>query len=128
MRRRINYTQLYAQAIALLDRGEQYWLDENQTRRVMESNRRFQSRSPEEAFFHECFRLPTNQDEGQWMTATAILYHVQHHAGIVPRASAISSLRGDSVRSFGRFLSSLPGIVSRHSRLGTEYLVVMLGI
>jgi len=113
--RRINYTQLYAQAMALLDKDEQYWLDAEQTRRVIESNRQFQLRSPEETFFHECFLLATNEDEGQWMTATAILYHVKRYAG--------SAVRADNVRNFGRFLSNLPEILSRHSRFGTEYLV-----
>lgn len=117
VKRRINYTQLYAQAMALLDQGEQYWLDDEQTKLVIESNRQFQLRTPEEAFFHECFRPTTSQDEGQWMTASAILYHVKHYAG--------SAVRGDNVRNFGRFLANLPDIMSRHSRVGTEYLVVL---
>ena len=115
VKRRINHKQLYAQAMALIDKGERYWLDAEQTQLVMESNRQFQLRTPEEAFFHECFRLTTNPDEGQWMTATAILYHIKRYAG--------SAVRGDNVRNFGRFLSNLPDIVSRHTRVGTEYLV-----
>ena len=115
VKRRINYPQLYAQAMALLDQHEPYWLDADQTRLVMESNRQFQLRSPEEAFFHECFRLTTDEAEGQWMTTAAILSHVKNFAGSVVRAN--------SVRQFGRFLSNLPDILSRHSRFGTEYLV-----
>ena len=115
VKRRINYKQLYAQAMALLDKGEQYWLDAEQTRLVMESNRQFQLSIPEEAFFNECFKLTTDPDEGQWMTAAAILYHIKRYAG--------SAVRGDNVRNFGRFLSNLPNIVSRHNRIGTEYLV-----
>ena len=113
--RRINYPQLYAQAMELLDKGEQYWLDAEQTKLVMESNRQFQLCSPEEDFFNECFRLTTDEDKGQWMTATAILLHIKHAAG--------SAVRGDNVRNFGRFLSNIPEILSRHSRYGTEYLV-----
>ena len=82
----------------------------------MESNQRFQLRSPEEVIFHECFRLTDNEDEGLWMTATAILLHVKQYAG--------STIRNVNVRNFGRFLANLPDIVSRHSRTGTEYLVV----
>jgi len=113
---RINYRQLYAQAITLINQGEPYWLDDQQTKLVMESNRQFQLRSPEEVFFHECFRPATNEDEGQWMTTAAILYQVKHYAG--------SAVRGDNVRSFGRFLANMPELRSRHSRNGTEYLVI----
>lgn len=116
VKKRINYRQLYAQAMALLDKDEQYWLDEQETKLVMESNQRFQLRSPEEVIFHECFRLTDNEDEGQWLTATAILLHVKQYAG--------STIRNVNVRNFGRFLANLPDIVSRHSRTGTEYLVV----
>ena len=69
--------------------------------------------SPEEDFFNEYFRLTTDEDKGQWMTATAILLHIKHAAG--------SAVRGDNVRNFGRFLSNIPEILSRHSQL--EYLV-----
>lgn len=116
VKRRINYPQLYAQAMTLLDHGEPYWFDEQQTRLVMESNRQFQLRSPEESFFHECFTVTTNEDEGQWMTAAAILHHVRQYAGSV--------VRGDNIRAFGRFLSNLTDMVTRHTRYGTEYLVV----
>ena len=117
VRRRINYRQLYAQAVTLIEKGEPYWLDAEQTQLVIESNRRFQLHSPEENYFHECFRLTDNEAEGEWMTATAILYHVKRFAG--------SAVRGDNVRNFGRFLANLPEIVSRHTRFGTEYLVVL---
>jgi len=113
---RINYRQLYAQAITLIDHDEPYWLDEQQTRLVMESNRQFQLRSPEEVFFHECFKPAASEDDGQWMTTAAILYRVKHYAG--------SAVRGDNVRQFGRFLANLPELRSRHSRNGTEYLVI----
>ena len=35
----INYDQLYAQAVALIDQNEPYWMDDKQTMEVMESNR-----------------------------------------------------------------------------------------
>ena len=69
---RINYQQLYAQAIALLDRGESYWMDEEQTRLVMESNRQFQMRTPEEIYFHDLFTIPKGDEEGQWMSTSDI--------------------------------------------------------
>ena len=112
---RINHTQLYAQAMALLEQGVPYWLDDEQTQRVMASNRQFQLRLPEELYFHECFSIPSDKEEGQFMTPTAIFAEVKRRAG-----SAIP--RGD-LRAFGRILANMEGLVRRRTRRGTEYLV-----
>ena len=112
---RINHTQLYAQAMALLEQGVPYWLDDEQTQRVMASNRQFQLRLPEELYFHECFAIPSDKEKGQFMTPTAIFAEVKRRAG-----SAIP--RGD-LRAFGRILANMEGLVRRRTRRGTEYLV-----
>ena len=116
--RRINYTQLYAQAVTLLEQGEPYWLDEEQTRMVMESNRQFQLRSPEEIFFNECFKPAESEAEGEWMTAAAIFQRVKRQAG--------SAIRHGNVVVFGRMLSNLTTLQRRRARQGTEYLVIPL--
>ena len=112
---RINHTQLYAQAMALLEQGVPYWLDDEQTQRVMASNRQFQLRLPEELYFHECFSIPSDKENGQFMTPTAIFAEVKRRAG-----SAIP--RGD-LRTFGRILANMEGLIRRRTRRGTEYLV-----
>ena len=112
---RINHEQLYAQAIALLDRGGTYWLDEEQTRLVMESNRQFQLRTPEEMFFREYFTIPEGDEEGQWMTAAAIQQAIKQRAG--------SLIRNSNIRSFGRFLANIDTLQQRRSRYGAEYFV-----
>ena len=112
---RINHTQLYAQAMALLEQGVPYWLDDEQTQRVMASNRQFQLRLPEELYFHECFSIPSDKENGQFMTPTAIFAEVKRRAG-----SAIS--RGD-LRTFGRILANMEGLIRRRTRRGTEYFV-----
>ena len=113
---RPNHKQLYAQAIALLDQDEPYWLDAKQTRALMVSNQQFQQQSPEEMFFHECFAITDNDTEGQYMTPTAILGIVKRHAG--------SALPRCSVNAFGRVLANMEGIVRRRNTQGTEYLVI----
>lgn len=123
---RINHEQLYAQAVTLLEQGEPYWLDEEQTRMVMESNRQFQLRSPEELFFNECFAVaPADSTAGsdaplnaQWLTAAAIFHRVKSRAG--------SAIRGGNVRAFGRYLANLEGLSHRRTRFGMEYRVVPL--
>ena len=116
---RINHTQLYAQAVALLERDEPYWLDEEQTRKVMESNRQFQLRSSEEMYFAECFEPADSEDDGQWLTTTAIFSHIRQRAG--------AALKGGNLMKFGRVLSNIDGLATRRGRRGTEYLVKLLG-
>lgn len=112
---RINYTQLYAQAITLLDKKEPYWLDEQQTRLVMESNMKFQMRSPEEMYFAECFDIPDIEKDGQWMTAAAIHQVIKRYAG--------SAIKNGNIRRFGRFLANVDGLRQRRTRFGMEYFV-----
>ena len=111
----INYPQLYAQAITLLDQKEHYWLDEQQTRLVMESNKKFQLRFPEEMYFAEYFEIPTTEKDGQWMTAAAIHQVIKRYAG--------SAVQNGNIRRFGRFLANTDGLRQRRTRFGMEYFV-----
>lgn len=115
---RINYRQLYAQAMALLDQGEPYWLDDEQTRLVMESNQQFQRRSAVELYFFECFAIPDAVNDGEWMSATAIYQHLRKVAG-----SAIGNV---GIITFGHFLSNIDGLQRRRSRSGNQYLLKKL--
>jgi predicted P-loop ATPase len=112
----INYDQLYAQAVALIDQNEPYWMDDKQTMEVMESNRQFKLRSPEEMFFEECFRIPEHEGEGQYMTTAAIFAAVKKKGG--------SAIRTGNIRIFGQFLSNIGKIKRRRTHFGTEYLVI----
>ena len=112
----INYDQLYAQAVALIEQNEPYWLDDRQTQEVMESNRQFRRSTPEEMFFEECFRIPEHEGEGQYMTTAAIFAAVKKKGG--------SAIRTGNIRVFGQFLSNIENIKRRRTHFGTEYLVV----
>ena len=118
MSRPINHDQLYAQALELIDRNEPYWLDEQQTKELMASNRQFQMRSPEEMFFDECFAIPESEEEGQYMTAAAIFSVIKKKAG-----TAISH---GNIRIFGRFLMNIDHLKRKRTRFGAEYLVLPL--
>ena len=115
MRRNINHRQLYAQAVALLSQGVPHWLDEEQTLKVMEMNRMFQLRTPEEMYFSECFDIAADEREGKWMSATAIFDRIRKHAR--------SALRNANIQRFGRVLANIDGLQRRKVRNGSEYLV-----
>lgn len=116
--RPINHAQLYAQALELIDQNEPYWLDEQQTKELMESNRQFQMRSPEEIFFDECFAIPECEEDGQYMTAAAIFSVIKKKAG--------TAIPHGNIRIFGRFLMNIDHLKRKRTRFGTEYLVLPL--
>ena len=111
----IPYDQLYAQAMWLLDHKEPHWLNDEQTRQLIDSNRQFQMLSPEEMFFHECFDIPERDEDGQYMTTAAIFSVIKRKAG--------SAIRNGNIRSFGRFLTNIDQLKRKRTRYGTEYLV-----
>ncbi|MBQ7420246.1 MAG: DUF3874 domain-containing protein [Prevotella sp.] len=112
---KINYDQLYAQAVTLLDQKEPTWLDEEQTRLLMESNRQFQLCSPEEQFFEECFTIPEKEEDGTYLTTAAIFAVIKKKAG--------SAIRYGNLIAFGRFLSNMEHLKQKRIRQGTAYLV-----
>ena len=111
----IPYDQLYAQAMALIDQDVPHWLNDQQTRQLMASNRQFQMRTPEELFFTECFTIPERDEEGQFMTTAAIFAVIKKKAG--------AAIRNGNIRSLGRFLANIEQLKHKRTRFGTEYLV-----
>lgn len=110
-----NHTQLYAQALAALERGEQGWFDAKQTSLIIESNRQFQVVPPIEQCFRDCFTPTTDEGSGQYMTVATLYQEIKRTYG--------SSIKTNSLISFGRILKNIPGLRRKRSKKGTEYLV-----
>ena len=113
---RLNYEQLFAQAVSELDSGQPYWFDNKETEAIMRHNLQFQARSEGMTFFLEYFELPNRESDGQWMTAANILAEVKQRA----RGLLTSSI---SVNKFARELRALPGIRTKQTSLNRCYLV-----
>lgn len=113
---RPNHEQIYAQAQALIDQGEPYWFDDQETRLIMQHNRQFQLKSPVEQYFHEQFKVAEDEKTGMWMTAAAILSSLRETYGA-------SLLKQTSLVAFGRALSNMEGMHHHHSVDGTQYCV-----
>ena len=111
----IDYQQLYAQAVAALDKGERYWFTREEGVRQTESNREFQQEPVQEQLYHQYFRAAEDEAEGEWMLAVEIFQYLQKKSGI--------KLPVGKMSMFGRFLSRL-GILSRRTRNGVYYRVV----
>ena len=114
--RRPNYEQLFAQALAALDRGEKPYFDISSTSEIIEWNSKYQTEMPVEQYFFEIFDIAENKEHGEYMTVAAIFKVLKQEFG--------SMIAESSLISFGRRLKNINGIIRRRSRKGTEYLVI----
>lgn len=111
-----NHEQLYAQAQALLDQGEPYWFDDQETQCLMRHNRQFQLKSPVEQYFGMLYEVAAEGDpQGQWLTATQIFQHLRKVGG--------TALKQPNLIAFGRMLANIEGIQRHRTINGTEYWV-----
>lgn len=113
---RLNYEQLYAQAMQALEQGEKSYFDAAETAVIMQSNRQFEQISPIKQCFLEVFEPTNDVEKGEYLTATAIFSILKQKIG--------SSLQITSLHRFGRELQNIEGLTSKKTRFGTEYLVV----
>jgi predicted P-loop ATPase len=109
------HEQLYAQAQALIDSGYRYWFTKEEEREIMENNRQFQLRSPAEELLNEYFEITYDENEGSYLSPSAIFTYLKEKAG--------SSLRVTNIRSLGRMLANMEGIRRRRVNAGTQYLL-----
>jgi hypothetical protein len=113
--RRPNYEQLYAQALQALDDREPYYFNDEQTQQILEQNRQFQQLTPVEQYFNDSFEPARDENDGEYMTSSAIFAHIKKMAGCDLRLSSLSH--------FGRALSNRTEIMRKRTNKGTEYLV-----
>ncbi len=113
----IDYEQLYAQAVAVLESVMRYWFNAVDTQVIMENNVQYQQHTPVEALFFDSFTIPKDLAKGAYMTASSIFNLLRQRYG--------SQLSLTSLSHFGRMLANIPNLHSKHSSHGTEYLVAI---
>ena len=111
-----NYEQLYAQAMQALHQHELYYFSYEETQQILEWNKRFSVKTAAEQFFLDYFEPATDESEGKWLSTSAILSFLKKKVGI-------SLLKPTSAATFGRRLSSIPGLKKRETRNNTEYFL-----
>ncbi len=111
-----NYEALYGQACTIIwEHREQWWFTSEETKAIIEHNRSFEVTPPALQYFNDYFDIAEDENEGQWLTATAIYDHLRSHVG--------SSLKANGVAAFGRYLRNLPGLQHKRVTRGMVYLV-----
>ncbi len=113
---RPNHEQLYAQAQVLLEQGEPYWFDDQETQLIMRHNRQFQLKSPAEQYFGMLYEVAAEGDpQGQWLSATQLLQRLRKVGG--------TALKQPNITGFGRALTNMEGMLRHRTVNGTEYWV-----
>ncbi len=93
----IDISQVYAQALAVLQNGERYWFDKEDEAQIIENNSVFQQISPEEQLLLHYFTpVEEFEEDGEWMLAIEIVLRLQK-LGKIKFSQA-------HVRHFGRIL------------------------
>lgn len=111
----IVYEQVYAQALAALERGDRYWLTHEEEQVQMAANEEFEQRPLYEDLFYQYYRPATHSEEGVKMSAGELYLSLQKKSGV--------KFPVGKIPYFGRFLRKVVELVSRSSR-GVLYLVV----
>ena len=112
----INYEQLYAQAAAAVRNNERRWFDDADIEQVMAHNRQYALLSSADMYFNDYFDTASPEDsDAMKLTASEIYDYIRKRAG----ATAVT----ESLTTFGRYLSNVPGIQKVHVKSGTAYYV-----
>lgn len=101
----INYEQLYGQALWLLEQGEQYWFGPEEEAEIMEHNKQYAVVPPVVQLFLEHFEIVDKEEDGEWITPTAIYEYLRPLAG--------AGMDLNSVKQLGRYLVPLFGSHNR---------------
>ena len=111
----IEHKQLYAQLRQEVLDGERDYLNKEEEKEVQRRNKAYYRQSPLEDVFHACFRRPTPEEEGNWLTAAEIFR-------LMNKRNA-SALRGISAKQLSFRLTAM-GFKPRHTMRGNCYHVV----
>ncbi len=111
----VNHEQLYAQALDAVRKGEQYWYSREEEHAIMSTNEQFQQEAVEEQLFNHYFRIPEKEEQGEWLSAIAIMQEMQQKSKV--------NIGNKRIIHFGRILHML-NVESRRTRNGSLYLVV----
>lgn len=110
----IDYPQLYAQAVAALNRGETYWFDVEHAKQTTARNQAFNQLTIEENLLLHYFEVPGKEEQGEWMSPTEIFLYIQKESKM--------KLGNKGLTGFGRILKK-HGFIAKRIRTGTVCFV-----
>lgn len=115
MKKKINYDQLYAEALAELNAGRRYWLNEQEEAALANRNMRFVRMPAQAEEFDVCFAPAEEMEDGaEWLYATQIFERL-HPTIHKPMTTA-------QLRTFSALMNSRH-VQSKRFKGGMKYLV-----
>lgn len=111
----IDYGQLYAQAVYLVEHGERSWLNDEDEALIRQVNDAFCVETPIETVFLSMFEMPKDGDDGEWMRPTEII-------DVLATSRSFDKRDAGNLRKLGRALMKLD-IMTRRDREGKMYFV-----
>lgn len=115
----INYSQLYAQALDAVLRGERTYFTAEEEQQLQTDNKRFYVQDPLEQLFFEFFTIPNKEEEGEWLGVGEILkeFSYKTHQSLVTSSN---------INRLGQILRQL-GLVFQHKKNGNKYQIIRIG-
>lgn len=111
-----NYEALYGQAYTMVtERRMKWWFEPEEVQEIIAHNRDYEIIPPAVMYFHEFYEPAENEDDGEWMSPTAIYESLRRIPG--------SGLKANWVSTFGRYLFNMPGLKRDRSQQERIYLV-----
>ena len=95
----LNHRQLYAQALHLFNKGERFWLDDDEIAELLKENEPYQRTVPLEEMIAETFRKP-KEGEGRWWGTTEILSTLDSHFSYFDAAKTSSHKLGHAMNNY----------------------------
>ena len=95
----LNHQQLYAQALHLFNKGERFWLEDDEIQTLIEENVPYQRTVDLVEMINETFRKPKDS-EGRWWGTTEILSNFASRYAYFDAKRATPTLLGKAMNNF----------------------------
>ena len=95
----LNHRQLYAQALYLFNKGERFWLDDDEIQTLIEENVPYQRTVDLVEMINETFRKPKD-DEGRWWGTSEILSTFASRYAYFDAKRATPAVLGKAMNNF----------------------------
>ena len=95
----LDHRQLYAQALHLFNKGERFWLDDDEIQTLIEENVSYQRTVDLVEMINETFRKPKD-DEGRWWGTTEILSTFADRYAYFDAKRATPAVLGKAMNNF----------------------------
>ena len=113
----INYAQLYAQVMhELREEKVPYWFSNDEVARIQAANLPFLRTDDMEGLLHQCFRLPSKEEEGIWLSCKQVSEVLQKVYPSMKRGNATNIRIGQTLKYLGCQM--------KHTKIGAAYKLI----